>query len=213
MPNKKNIEILNRYIPIADMIFENFGRHCEVVVHNFENLNSSIQYIVGNVTGRKTGAPITNVILKYLNKYGDNIKDMLGFTTRTKDGKFLKTSISFIRDDQGTVIGCMGINFDITGFVAVNQFIRDFSETNDLNDIGPELELHENNIEDTFKTIVQMTLNSIGTPPKEMRREEKMLFVKRLEGKGVFLIQGSVDRISNILGVSKQTIYNYLESS
>ena len=206
----ENSKLLSRYIPIANMIVENFGKHCEVVIHNFNNINSSLVYIKGNVTGRKIGAPITNIILKQLRKYGDDAEDMLGFITRTKDGKFIKTSISFIRNENGKIIGCIGINFDITAFAAVNQIISDFSKTNDFNKVEWELELYENNIEEIFETMIQMTLESIGKPVNQMKREEKQLFVKQLEKKGVLLIQGAIDRISDVLSVSKQTVYNYL---
>lgn len=211
MKQTRHTNLLNRYIPIAEMIVENFGNHCEAVIHDFDNMNASLFFIKGNVTGRKPGAPITNIILRQLQEYGNKSKDMSGFTTRTKDGKFIKTSISFIRNETEEIIGCMGVNFDITAFATVNQIITDFTKTSDLADIEPKLELYENNMGEIFETMIQMTLDSFGVPIKSMKREEKRLFVKTLEDKGIFLMQGAVERISEALDVSKQTIYNYLE--
>lgn len=74
-------------------------------------------------------------------------------------------------------------------------------------------ESYAENIEEIFETLIKNTLMEIGVPIEEMGKREKMYFVQRLDEKGSFLIQGSVERIADILGVSKQTIYNYLEQS
>src|SRR5699024_2451153 len=206
-----NIHILEKYIPIAYMIVDNFGTQCETVIHDFSNINASVVYIKGNVTGRKLGAPITNVILKKLRQNKENLSDVTGFKTRTKDGKVIKTSISFIRNDLDKIIGCIGINFNISAFQDINKIISEFTGTDDLYDNEPQLEIYENNLQDIFTTMVDMTLESVGTPIIKMNRDEKRLVVQKLDNKGVFLMQGSIDKISDILSVSKQTIYNYLE--
>nr|WP_315988792.1 helix-turn-helix domain-containing protein [Desulforamulus aquiferis] len=41
--------------------------------------------------------------------------------------------------------------------------------------------------------------------------EDKIRFVAALEQRGAFLIKGSVDYIATVLGVSKYTVYNYLQ--
>jgi predicted transcriptional regulator YheO len=209
---EKNTEILNRYKPVADMIFATFGSNCEVVVHNLQNVQSSLIYIKGTVTGRELGAPTTEVILKELRQHGNQVKDKLGYTTRTKEDKLVKTSISFIRNDQEEVIGFLGINFDITAFSMVNQIIKDFSSTTDFDQTDHHLnESYAKNIEEVFEHLINTALIETGVPIQEMSREDKIRFVRNLEEKGTFLIQGSTDRIAKVLGVSKQTIYNYLE--
>ncbi|WP_255726631.1 transcriptional regulator [Sporosarcina sp. ACRSM] len=208
----ENLKILDRYKPIADMIYATFGSNCEVVVHDLHDVQASLIYIKGTLTGRELGAPTTEVILKELRQHGDQVKDKLGYTTRTKEGKLVKTSISFIRNDRSEVIGFLGINFDITAFSLVNQIIKDFSSTTDFNHADHHSnESYAKNIDEVFDYLINTALIEIGVPLQEMSREDKIRFVQNLEEKGTFLIQGSTERIAKVLSVSKQTVYNYLE--
>lgn len=211
MAKNENREILESYIPIADMIVATFGSNCEAVIADLSNIQSSIIYIKGSITNRQLGAPTTEVILKELRRHGNQVQDMLGRTSQTRDGRFLKTSTSFIRNKKGEVIGFLGINFDVTAFTMVNQIISEFSITNDLSPIArPMSESYAKNIEEIFENLIENTLLELNVPISEMTRDDKVHFVKKLDEKGAFLIQGSVERISEVLGVSKQTIYNYL---
>ncbi|GKU83048.1 transcriptional regulator [Niallia sp. NCCP-28] len=203
--------ILQRYIPVADMIVATFGKFCEVTIHDLRNYQSSLVYLNGNVTGRKPGAPITDVMLKELYKHGDSIKDMPGFTTRSKDGKILKASISFIRNEKEKVIGCIGINFDITSILTATQVLHDLSMTSDIEGIEATPEMYAKDIGEVFQHIIRSTLDEMGIPIDKMKREDKVSFVKQLDEKGVFLINGAIDQISETLKVTKQTIYNYLD--
>jgi predicted transcriptional regulator YheO len=205
---------LHSFIQVADMIVATFGSNCEVVIHDLRKVQSSLIYIKGTVTGRELGAPTTEVILKEIRRDGDHVKDMLGFTSRTRDGKFIKSSVSFIRSDAGKVIGFLGINFDVTAFAMVNQIINEFSLTYDVDQIDRTMnESYAKNIEEVFENMIENTLLDIHIPINKMSREDKIYFVQQLDNKGAFLIQGSVERITQVLGVSKQTIYNYLEET
>ncbi|MBZ5752044.1 helix-turn-helix domain-containing protein [Metabacillus rhizolycopersici] len=75
----------------------------------------------------------------------------------------------------------------------------------------PVSEMYAKDIGEIFQHIIENTLEEVGTPIDQMRREDKLAFVKQLDDKGVFLINGVIDRISDTLKVSKQTIYNYLD--
>ena len=43
-----------------------------------------------------------------------DVHDREPYLTKTTDGKLLKSSTIFIRNDEGKPVGILGINFDIT---------------------------------------------------------------------------------------------------
>jgi len=101
---KKNNLKLKKYIPLVKTIAEMFGNKCEVSIHDFSHPKHSIVAIEnGHITGRKIGDPITDLALSvwkkdgYENKSADRI---VNYKTKTKDGKILKSSKVFIRNNQ-----------------------------------------------------------------------------------------------------------------
>ena len=53
----------------------------------------------------------------------------------------------------------------------------------------------------------------IGRPIADMNRAEKQGLVKFLDERGAFSLRKSVEAVADILGVSRFTVYNYLDSS
>jgi hypothetical protein len=51
-----------------------------------------------------------------------------------------------------------------------------------------------------------------GTPLHELSREDKQLVVQRLDEDGAFLLRRAVDEVADAIGVSRFTIYNYLNA-
>src|SRR5699024_1706862 len=200
------------YYPIADMIYLTMGSKCEVVIHDLQDVTSSLMYIRGTVTGREIGAPTTEVLLKELRRYGNSIKDINGGMTQTSDGRLLRTSTSFIRDYEGTVIGFIGINFDVTAFQSMKQLINEFSIVSNVEQSEETtVESYAKNVEEVLWKMIDNTFEEMNVSKENMIKEDKVKFVRILDDKGIFLIKGSVDRIANMLKVSKQTVYNYLD--
>jgi len=53
----------------------------------------------------------------------------------------------------------------------------------------------------------------IGAPLGEMSREQKQLAVRTLEARGAFDLRRSVETVADAMGVSRFTVYNYLNAS
>ncbi len=57
-----------------------------------------------------------------------------------------------------------------------------------------------------------MAEREIGSTASEWNRAEKQRVVRMLDQRGAFLLRGAVDDIAEIMGVSRITIYNYLNA-
>jgi len=52
----------------------------------------------------------------------------------------------------------------------------------------------------------------LGAPAGELDREQKQEFVRRLDELGAFTLRRSVEDVAEVLGVSRFTVYNYLNA-
>ena len=57
-----------------------------------------------------------------------------------------------------------------------------------------------------------MAERETGASASEWNREQKQRVVRMLHERGAFLLRGAVDNIAEIMGVSRITIYNYLNA-
>lgn len=194
-----------------------FGKKCEVVLHDFTMPKNSIVEIEnGHVTGRKIGDPITDFALSIWRKngYGKKKDDkIVNYRTKTKDGKILRSSSVFIRDDQKKIIGCLCINYDLTEYLMFNKIIGEFCNTIDLDNekSKEEAETFTNDVDDVLEDIIRKAINEVGKPVSIMQKEDKLMVAKIVDEKGGFLIKGAINQLAAELSVSRYTVYNYLD--
>jgi predicted transcriptional regulator YheO len=202
--------IFNILKQLADAVVKTFGRSCEVAVHDFSDLNKSLVYLAGDVTGRKQGAPITDLVVKALHRDGKNIKDRYNYKTTTKDGRSIKSSTIFIRNSAGDVIGGFCTNIDTTDLLNAGQVLQQLVRTRTFK-VQESHETFAATIGETIEALFGQAVSAVGKQPATMSTEEKIELVKVLENKGAFQIKRAVDQVAILVGVSKYTIYNYLQ--
>jgi predicted transcriptional regulator YheO len=193
-------------IRTAEMLVKMFGSRCEVAVHDFSDLKKSLIYLAGNVTGREIGSPITDLVLTELVKQKSEINDIPNYKTQSSKGIIMKSSTVFLRDLEQKVIGALCINYDISLLMQFDREIEEF--------ISFEQTKSENfytTVQDVIQNMVDQVLHEFKKAPTVMTLEDKIECVRLLEGKGAFLIKGSTEYLASVLGVSKFTIYNYLQ--
>lgn len=195
-------------IRTADMLVKMFGSRCEVAVHDFSDLKKSLIHIAGNVTDRKIGSPITDLVLNELAKHDNDVNDIANYKTQSKKGNVMKSSTIFLRDDENKVIGALCLNYDIS---LLMQFSGEIEEFIGFDDSHSKSENFYNSVQDVIHEMVEQVLQGFKKAPSLMTLDEKVECVRQLEDKGTFLIKGATDYVASVLGVSKFTIYNYLQ--
>ena len=213
MTEDSSLEML---VSTAHGIARQFGKDCEVCIHDLsvKDLEHTIIFIInGHVSGRKIGDGASKVVLETLEaiEKGDIIVDHLGYRTTTQDGRILKSSTVFLKDSTGKYRWVLGINYDVTALMNVDAALQSITtvESHDSNGDG-QIPL---NVNDLLDNLINQSVKRIGKPPALMNKEEKIQDIQFLRDAGAFLITKSGDKVSNFYGISKFTLYSYIDQS
>ena len=196
---------------IADALVATFPRAFEVVIHDLSRPQKSIKHIAGDVTRRKSGGPVTDLVVKALHQEGRDIRDRLNYKTTTSDGRSLKSTTIFIRNSDGEVAFALCINFDMTDFLNAAHALEIFTSAAGAFNGTEKAETFSMSITETIEVLFAQAVAKIGKESASMTMEEKIELVKELEILGVFQIKGGTDMAALLMGVSKYTVYNYLK--
>lgn len=210
MLDSKEMERLKQ---IAKGISAQFGNDCEVVIHEIseQSARSSIVAIEnGHVSGRKVGDGPSHVVLEQLGKGQNDVEDHLCYLTRTPEGKLLKSSSMYIRDDNGDVGAIFCVNFDISTLAMAENTIHNLIQVDST--LRKEPERITLNVNDLLDDLIRQADELIGKPVALMTKEDKIKAIQFLNRNGALLITKSGDKIAGHFGISKYTLYSYLDS-
>lgn len=200
---------LDQLTHIAEAIVQTVGSHCEVVIHDITHIESSVVAIVGNVTHRRVGSGPTDLLLEKLRN--QEYEDLVNYRTITEAGQILRSSSIFLRDTTGTVVGVLCINIDMSAFVALDRLIRPLVMTDP--GVANISESFAEDVEETVRVLVAEAAAEIGKPLNELNQLDRAYLTAMLDQQGVFQIKRAVPLVAALLGVSRFTIYTYLQKA
>ena len=192
-----------------------FGSSCEIAIHDLKtkDLERSIVYIEnGHVSNRQTGDGPSGIVLETLQSDPSTIHDKLSYLTKTEDGRILKSSTFYIRDDDGSISYIFSLNYDITAFTAASTAIQSLIATKDnLPDLtGDSPRQITHNVNELLDVLIEQAVAKVGKPVAMMNKDDKVAVVQYLDHAGAFLITKSGDKVSSYLVISKFTLYSYM---
>lgn len=195
---------------IAAGIAAQFGSSCEVAIHDLSrDPDRSIVFIAnGHVSGRKVGDGASNVVMEQLRTQDPEPKDHLCYLTKTPDGKILKSSTVYIRDRKGKVSAILAINYDISRLILMEQALHDLVSTGETAPAEPE---KITNVNDLLDELIQQSVALVGKPAAVMNKDDKVRAIQFLSQNGAFLITKSGDKVAKYFGISKYTLYSYID--
>ncbi|MGI5931178.1 MAG: helix-turn-helix transcriptional regulator [Eubacterium sp.] len=202
--------LIEFYTRLAKGIAAEFGPNCEVVIHDLQDGDHEHSIIAienGHVTGRQVGDGPSHIVLEALQHSTEWQHDRLAYLTKTRDGKILKSSTIYIRDDSNRIIGIFGINYDITLMLAMSEQLKSFTGTSETNEEAPVAL----NVADLLDELIDQSIRQVGKPVPLMKKEDKVQVIRLLNEAGAFLITKSGPKVCKHLGISKYTLYSYLD--
>lgn len=189
-----------------------FGSRCEIVLHDLKKpYDHTIVDIRNNhITGRHIGDCSSNLGLEVIRGTVKN-GDKFNYITHTKDGKILRSSSIYFHDSEGAAIAALCINSDITETVKFEKYLNDINQYSWGESEQAAPEVFASNVSELLAHFIEEAQAEVGKPFDEMNRTDKMTVVKLLDKKGAFLITKSGEKVCEVLGISKFTLYNYLD--
>ena len=205
---------LEKYFVIADTIQETNGDTCEVIIHDLTEPESSVVHVAnGVVTGRKVGQSFDHLVKQVLLNKDFKNDHLSNYFFKTTDEKAIKSSSVLIRNQAGEVIGMICINIDITMLQSVNTMLMNYLKV-DL-ETGKNTGIGEQDVpQDVMAIIDKLILSVIGTTdPRGLSRAKCVELIRFMDEKGIFLVKGAMDKVAELMGVSRVTIYSYLDEA
>lgn len=190
---------------MGEALCRTVGPQCEVVVHDLADMEHSIVWIMGTVTERTVGGCMTSRGLSLVRS--NSTQDTYNYTTRSRDGKMIRSSLVFVKDRRGRPVICVEINFDTSPFVAFRHTLETLTDPDEVYDFQDAF------IDDApqmLETLLQKAVGFIGKPVPQMSKADRLRVVQILDEAGAFELRKAVPAVASYLGVTRFTIHNYL---
>jgi len=209
---------------IVEPLWRSLSTESEVVLHEIGRLPNSVVAIAGTVTGRQVGDPATDLLLEQLRNV-DREQNKVDYQSVLPDGRRLRSSTMIVRDLGGVPVAALCINTDITGWLLVQEQAdvmvagRDSGvrvrepvrlERSVSSPVYERGETFPRSVDELVSELIGSAIEQTGVPVDLMKKHHKMAVVEHLEARGLFLLKDAVEVIALALGVTRFTIYNYL---
>ena len=203
MTREEAFEFLDR---TARGIAEMFGSTCETLVHDMGVPTHPILSIYnGHVSGREVGSTMDIMGIGLELDEQAATTDQVNLAATTPDGRQTKSStFHMIGEDYNLALG---INFDYTSLVFANRILEDLmSAQSDLRSA-----LWQPGDSRQLADLFEQCANELGKPLDAWTKADRLRMVGLLRERSAFSYRKSVPFVAERLGVSRYTIYKYLE--
>lgn len=103
------------------------------------------------------------------------------------------------------------INFDVSALLAAESAVRDLAAPRE--EAQGEPTRITKNVADLLDDLLRESAERIGKPVALMDREDKIRAIRFLSDAGALLITKAGDKIAKYFGISKFTLYSYLDEN
>lgn len=192
------------------------GRNTEIVLHDLTQPSRSVIAIAnGHVTNRKVGSPVlagpgedkgfAAVGLAIEPERGEEPVVITDYAT-VVEGRSLRSATVVFRDSDGIPFASLCINADLSGLRIAQAVLDQFQPSaKPVSEVTTE----PGDMEVLMTDIIQDALTKAGSV--KMNKKAKVEAVRVMQERGLFIVKGGVEKAASALGVTRFTVYNYLD--
>lgn len=204
-----------QYTALVEFLGKALGPDYEIVLHSFVNDEYKIIALANeHISGRTTSAPLSALALNFIfTKEYQKTDYKYNYDGISANGEKLRCSTMFIKNENGELLGMLCINHCTEKYNRFAQSIVNFVKENyQLNEEEKEseiVELFSNSPKEICEMCSYKLFNS-STLPMHLSKNEKQALIGELNNRGVFHMKGAIAEIAEYTGISKASIYRYL---
>ncbi len=201
--------LVTQYLPLVEPLQAMFGSRTEVVLHDLSKMPGSVVAIAGDLSGRGLGAPSTNLGLMLMAS-GEHPTQLIGYRTEMPGGIVCRSSTVFFYGSSPQPLVALCVNTDVRDIMGAKDVLD--SMLGNWSPLEPtsEVEVFYDNVESLSEDVLRRAIDSVGVPVDEMTKKQKIAVIAELQKRGFFIIREAADLAAAALGVTRYTIYNYL---
>jgi predicted transcriptional regulator YheO len=200
--------IIDSYKATMEGLASYYGEAFEFVLHDLADLDHSIIKIInGFHSGRKEGAPITDLALSMLEQIQktDASKPFVSYTSKSKYGKPVRSTTIVIFGESQKAVGLLCINLYLDS--PLSSLLQNFS-------FVPQSDFVSENFSSDSHELIAQSLEKAKSEveaddriPQYLKNKE---IVTILFHQGIFKLKNAVQLISAELKISKNTVYLHI---
>ena len=199
--------LLQQYIKLTEFLGLALGPDYEVALHDLANKDHSIIAIANShISGRKLGAPLTNMALSILrDKSYERMDYHLHYYSINVNGKDLRSSTFFIKDSGDRILSLCHPDLFVTDVLA-----QPLPENEDGVSARSSPEKFRNSADAVALDAINRELERMGVTPEQLTPEKRLQVITALEAGGLFLLKGAVKSAAASLHCSPASVYRYI---
>lgn len=207
-------KILDSFALMLNGLGAYLGDGYELVLHSLENLDHSVIKIInGHYTGRKEGAPITDLALKMLRQIEqDPSRTVSPYFNKNNSDSMLRSCTIPITGEHGRIIGLLCMNFHME--MPLSEFLQGMLPSHDDTSsvAHTSSETFSDNIDDLILSSLTETKEAVYNDPDISSSNRNKEIVFRLYQQGIFQLKDAVIKVADQLNISKNTVYLHIRN-
>lgn len=190
---------------LFNLLSAQLGPDSELVLYD---LTSPVPELIDIRNGQVSGgtAGIYDELVRCHGSWPFNTKTLNNIICTLDNGCILRCSAVCIYSDDDNPIGCICLNQNISRTLEAERLIHNLNQYH-----GDSGSTFASDINSVLENLIAEASNQIGVSYSDMTKEDRIEFIRYLDQRGAFLVTKAGDRICALLGISKYTMYAYLD--